>query len=160
IASCPHCGAILLRTPRVLVHPMSGERDRIQRTLGRFWFIHAHTRFDGRIHRCPGRERAELAADKAHRRLAPTSQAAGSSDHNASRPWSSRGEPLGLCMLALALSLMASAPATAQDESSRAYFRKGEPAPRAERPRAGRGSAPRGDLSAILDVSSDLQGLD
>src|SRR5262245_48262344 len=72
IASCPHCGAILLRTPRVLVHPMSGERDKIQRTLGRFWFVHAHTRFDGRIHRCPGRERADHAAEEALRRLAPT----------------------------------------------------------------------------------------
>src|SRR5439155_21061257 len=62
IASCPHCGTILLRTPRVLVHPMSGERERIRRALGGFWVENSRTRFDGRLHRCSGRERAAAMA--------------------------------------------------------------------------------------------------
>lgn len=56
IASCPHCRAILLRTPRALIHPMGSEREEIERALGPFWFEHSTTRFDGRFHRCLGRE--------------------------------------------------------------------------------------------------------
>src|SRR5690348_11857228 len=67
IASCPHCGLLLLRTPRALVHPMAGERDRIRRALGKFWFEHARVRYDGRFHRCPHIERAEArGAGRAH----------------------------------------------------------------------------------------------
>jgi len=54
MASCPHCGAILLWTPEGLVHPMPGERERIRAVLGSQWFHHAWTPFDGRFHQCVG----------------------------------------------------------------------------------------------------------
>lgn len=56
IASCPHCRAILLRTERALIHPTSTEREELLRALGQSWRDHPTTRFDGRYHRCHGRE--------------------------------------------------------------------------------------------------------
>ncbi|MDR3638437.1 MAG: hypothetical protein P4L84_31830 [Isosphaeraceae bacterium] len=60
IASCPHCGTILLWTQEGLVHPMPGERERIRSTLGMSWFAHATTPFDGRFHHCLGSVRQSV----------------------------------------------------------------------------------------------------
>ena len=60
IASCPHCGTILLWTPEALVHPMPGERQHIRALLGPSWFAHAATPFDGRFHQCLGSMRQAI----------------------------------------------------------------------------------------------------
>src|SRR4051812_7397937 len=64
IASCPHCRAILLYTPRGLVHPMNGDRERLRRALGGFWLDHSRVRFDGRFHRCQDLERVLAAGTR------------------------------------------------------------------------------------------------
>ncbi|WP_406695526.1 serine/threonine-protein kinase [Singulisphaera sp. Ch08] len=83
IASCPHCRAILLRTQRALIHPTASERDEIERALGTFWFEHTTTRFDGRFHRCPGREPIVFAPE--HPRSTDESRNLPGSGHSAYR---------------------------------------------------------------------------
>jgi serine/threonine protein kinase len=68
IASCPHCRAILLRTERALIHPTGIEREEIERALGDYWFEHSNSRFDGRYHRCLGREPIVFTSNPSHDR--------------------------------------------------------------------------------------------
>jgi hypothetical protein len=68
---------------------MSGERDRIVRALGLYWFEHSRTRFDGRFHCCHGRHRRARAGARATAKC--TTQAgdrgAEPSDEHAGRSW-------------------------------------------------------------------------
>lgn len=112
IAACPDCRMILIRTSRALVHPMSGERERIVRALGLYWFEHSRTRFDGRFHCCDGRHRRTRPA-------APNKEAGRPS--NAAHPdMEPPDEPAGRawirfwCLLGT-LAVLLSRPVAAQD---------------------------------------------
>ncbi len=64
IASCPRCGTVVLDASGSLVHPTSGERERLRKALGHYWFHHSRTRFDGRFHRCPDRDELDLELNR------------------------------------------------------------------------------------------------